>query len=282
MATLALALVLSGCGQSNEAKEGEEKKPKAQELTVKEVIDKANEAMKDVKGLSFETKGKQKSAMQGMKMEMDLDLKTEMTYKPLVMYAKGKSPTGIDEMYMEDDMMYMKEDDGWIKVKADGMEDLLGLDDGSKDPKAKLEDIEKMSEHYKVSYKDGTYVLELDATDKDDEKIRELILKSELSFLDELTEELEAEDEKEFAEFMKGMKFNAFKQTFWFDEKTFEITKIEQMIKIEMNLDEMEVELEQEMTMTITGKVDQVTVPEEVKKKAKLMKEEDFEEMFDE
>lgn len=279
---LAFVLFLSGCGPiSNAGKE--EEKSQEKKLTMQEVIEKSNKAMKEVKGVTIETKSKEKTAMEGMKMDIELEATMAVTYEPIAFHLKGQLPMlGDDsfEMYMEDKMMYLKDEEGWLKTEADQAEELLVFNFLAVDLKEFLEDTEELKDLCEMSHKEGAYVLEIDASGKDAEKVKEYGLASDWGLFEEFVEDLDEEESEEFEELMKDMKIESFKQVIWIDDKTFEVKKVEQKVQVVMVIDGMEVKSGEETVMTVTGKVDQVTIPEEVKKKAKEMTEEDFDDLF--
>lgn len=265
-----IAFVLSGCGLEGDA--GQEAGLEVKKLTMQEVIERSNREMESVNGISIQSKGKQTMSKDGINLDLNIDLTTTMTYEPAVMHIKGKglTPEGDAlEMYLEDSMTYMKDPDkGWIKMGSDDMGDLFNSDLITDDPKEMLGDVNKLNNSYKMSRKDGFYVLELDASAEGIEKIKEMMTKNELSTMARMTQGLDAKDKKDFADTMKEMKIHRFKQVLWIDEKTFELKKMEQKTHLEVAMEGKEVKMEQDMTMILKGYVDKVTIPDKVKKNA--------------
>lgn len=266
-----IVFVLSGCSFGS-AHEPEASQLEMKKLTMQEVIERSNKEMESVKGISIQSKGKQKMFKEGESLDLNIDLTTTMTYEPTVMHIKGKglTPEGNSlELYLDDSIIYIKDPNkGWIKMGSDHLGDLFNSDPITGDPKGMIDDANKLNDSYKMSQKDGFYVLEMDASADGIEKIKEMMAKNELSTMAQMTQGLDVKDEKDISDIMKEMKIHRFKQVLWIDEKTFELKKMEQKTQFEVPLEGKEVKMEQDMTMTLKGYVDKVTIPDEVKKNA--------------
>ncbi|PMB02295.1 hypothetical protein CEN49_25920 [Fischerella thermalis CCMEE 5273] len=290
---LLTVLLITGCASVDPASEASsEKKEQALELTAAEVLAQAIEASEKQTGVSFSMTTDQNMIIEadGTKETVNTTTSMEMetTQKPFAFYMKGSIemdgeslPT---ETYFADSTYYVKEEetDEWYKLEIpdldeETMEELLN-EASTEDPQQLLKQLESFADSLALTYKDGTYIITLELDEEQSQKYQEVFVKDQLDgFLDLMEEDLDPSEQEEMQnemdQFFDNVQIEGLKQTIHIDEKTFEYTKVDQELRMVIAMDSEKMTMDQKLNIDIKGKVDTITVPDEVKNNAVDMSE---------
>ncbi|WP_131923899.1 DUF6612 family protein [Hazenella coriacea] len=274
---MVLSMIFVGCSQPAENKTADADQANNKELTLTEVMNKADEAMTKQKGASYKMDGKQKMGAMGMTIDTDFSFDINVTNEPQAMYMKGKmelmGQSMPMEMYFVDNMMYQNMEGNWVKMNAPAeMMDQMAKEKPSDtfkklDALLKKIGVEKEPKGVTMKKENGTYVVTIDSTQLEgDQNIFDEMLKEMQGQLGASTKELK--DAGMNIDYSK-MKIDKIKQAMHIDEKTFELKFVDQEIKMTVPMDQENFVIEQTMKATVNGAFDgKIEVPEDVKKKA--------------
>lgn len=242
MICLPLFLV-SGCGQLLVAIGGADA-----------VLLQAEGALEKEKGFSFKEEGKNAvSEPFGMSIEIDQEGTYRFVMDPYGVHIeetiKAYGNSLKQEFYMTD-----KEGCEWVEG---GQWQKIAIDrDGmihKYDPRIAIQFLYEAGEHTKMEEKDGMYVLQADLSGEQTKELME-------DFYNELLEE-EGKTE--------DLKFLRIKYQVWIDSKTFVPEKYNLIQEIEGNVDGDDLEVKLDLTFSKDGKVEEITISDEVKEKVR-------------
>ncbi|SMO77698.1 DUF6612 family protein [Melghirimyces algeriensis] len=280
---LVIALVLGGCQQSDpQAKEDTEKSTKAEKLSVTEVIQKNQKALQENKGSSYTTEGTQDFIIEAngssQKISQTVKMDIKMTNDPASVHTKGAiqgNGQTIDmEMYQVGDEIYQKAPNNqWLKSKGANLQvpknqmqkpnqtlkQLIDLISGDKNEKF---DFLSMKET------EDEYLLTLDIGDPQSGKIHQEFMKQfKAEMMPGLKQSgLPVQEDR--------IKFTKVEQLIHIDKKSFENSKTEQTVILEIPVSQGDqsstIKVEQAMTMKRNGEFNgTIEVPQEIKDQAK-------------
>jgi DNA-binding transcriptional regulator YbjK len=286
-------LLITGCASVDPASEASsEKEKQALELTAAEVLAQAIEASENQAGVSFSMTTDQNMIIEADGTKETINTTTSMdietTQKPFAFYMKGSIEMDGEslpsETYFADSTYYVKEEetDEWYKLEIpdldeETMEELIN-EASSEDPQQLLKQLESFADSLALTYKDGTYIITLELDEEQAQKYQEVFVKDQLDgFLDLMEEDLDSSEQEEMQnemdQFFDNVQIEGLKQTIHIDEKTFEYTKVDQELRMVIAMDSEKMTMDQKLNIDIKGKVDTITVPDEVKNNAVDMSE---------
>lgn len=274
---MVLSMIFVGCSQPAENKTADADQPKDKELTITEVMAKADEVVKKQKGASYKMDGKQNMKMMGMAIDTDFSFDVKMTNEPQAMHLKGNMTAMGEkvpmEMYFADNMMYQNMEGTWMKMNAPAeMMGQMAKEDPS-DTLKKLDGllkklgVEKDPKGVTMKKENGVYVVAIDST----------TIEGSQELFGDMLKDMEKEMNAQAGDLKSAgvnidfgkMKIDHVKQVIHIDEKTFEMKYVDQDIKMTIPMDKESFVIEQTMKATVDGTFDgKIEVPEDVKKKA--------------
>lgn len=280
---LLMAIWVVGCSSVSESGTNEEKgkeSEKKKNYTLDEVIDKANKQVSEVNGVTYDVKGKQDFTMEidGKTQVMGMDIAMVMNYTndPVAMHMKGNLVSNEEkipmEAYLVDNEMYQTgEGGGWIKTKVDGMQGIQGTQ--AQQPSESLKQFKTVLDKLSGNKKDGpvkmteeedAYLLEMNLTEKDSKELFDEMTKQMKS---SIAPQLEGEN---LPVQLDDIKFSQLNQKIWVDKESFDQKKVDQVMEMEIPIEDMKMKIKQNMIMELKGEYkDKITVPEDVKSKAR-------------
>lgn len=270
------SMIFMGCSQPAENKAVEADPSKDKEMTLTEVMTKANEAMSKQKGATYKMEGKQNMSAMGTTIKTEFSFDANVTNEPQAMYLKGNmSMMGQSlpmEMYLLDKTMYQNMGGEWLKMDAPPEIGQMTKENPSNsfkelDELLKKIGIDKEPKGVTMKKENGVYVVTVDSTQLEgSQELFSDVLKDLQDSLDADTEELKAAGVN--IDYSK-MKIEQLKQVVHIDEKTFEVKFLDQDTKVTIPMDKESFSIEQSMKVTVNGAFDgKIEVPEDVKKKA--------------
>lgn len=269
MGTGAIALTLAGCGES--AEPSEETDPKeTSDLTLEELFAKTTAASEEAKSFHMDVVTNQTMVMgPEMAMDMKMDVSMDMTVEPLAFYQKAQSSfvsEGMEDMpAMETEMYYTAEGlysydpmmDMWVKLPADGMEDLEALMTGqqSGDLTGQLEQLEAFQDDFTFEQTGDEFVLTLDAAGEEYEKL-----------ISEEMGQMIGELDGEAQEILDGMTIHKIYYEIFIDKETFQPNTINMTMDFDMEMEGESVNIQSDMQAEYSNfnGIDTITVPAEV------------------
>lgn len=298
MLLMTMIVVLAACGDqdnsSNAEQEGnnteqksqtaeEETKNETEELSILDVIEKSVEALDDWEGWSTDLDTTQminaSTGGEEFSMEQNMSMKTEMTRDPVTMYMDGvmkmDGQENAMESYFVDGKMYTKSGQTpWIAVEGMDLTDMQQQTQGN-NPAEMMEQftemIEALSEEgngddtLKMEVKDGMYVVNIKLDEESSASMMDIIKEQS----QEVVEQLEVTG---IPNIMENMKINSLNQTLYIDEETFEQQKVEQQMKMEIEIDGNSITIDQDMEAELQEEItEEITVPEDVKSNAQVI-----------
>ncbi|WP_164669511.1 DUF6612 family protein [Virgibacillus doumboii] len=292
-AMMVIVLLAAGCGQTDsetsgsgaegesaQSKSGEEK----EELTAMDVITKSSEAMLDWPGMDFTSTTKQNVTVQQGEnqqvVEQQMDMDSKMTMDPITMQMSGQMNMQGQQMPMEnyyvDNVMYTKGPNGqWIGVEGMNLDQLTKQSQG-KNPAEQMKQFAEMMKE--LSSSDGGKEL-ISMKEENDMFVVEINLNEEAStkVMDMAMEQIKSSMGQQMQQLGVGnaleqMKVKSMAQTYYINKETFEQSKMEQQMVIEMPFQGMNMSIGMDTTTEINGKVEEpITVPEDVKNNAQVI-----------
>src|SRR5699024_5349902 len=110
--------------------------------------------------------------------------------------------------------------------------------------------------------KDGMYVVNVTLDESSSDSMMDIVTEQSQAIIDQL-------EQMGIPDIMENMNINSLDQTIYIDKETFEQKKVEQKMKVEINIEGATVTIDQDMNAELKGEVtEEITVPEDVKSNA--------------
>lgn len=268
-----LTLGLAACGDTAELVDGSEGDKAAEsDLTLEEVFTKSSEASEDITSLHADMKTNQlmDMGMEGMEMEIVMDLAMDMTMEPLAFYQVAKTTMVSDEaenmppmemeMYLAEEGMFMFEPtmESWLKMPDADVAELESLANQQvTDPAEQLEQLEAFQDDFAFEQNADEYILTLDAAG---EEFQELIDQQLETTLGQMEMEVAAPD----------MSVNSVSYEIFIDKETFLPNAMNVVMDIDMEAEGESVSIKSDVQSKFSkyNEIEPITVPAEVVEQA--------------
>lgn len=266
-----LALGLAACSGTADVKPGTEdankNEPTAEaedvktELTIGEVLEKAQASSEKLESMHAKMDIKQSMSIPSLGQEMDSDIQIDMdiVQEPLQMYQVMKMDMGEEglaeiELYMTTEGFFMKdpESDAWMKLPEEYYEELMATMSAGADPTLDLEEFAEFTDDFTFEQNDNEYVLNLKASG---EKFTKLI-----------QEQLSSIEGMEGTEALEDMTIHQLDYEIFIDKETFDMTAFNLVMDMEMGIEEETIRIVQDMKAQISqiNDIKEITVPQEI------------------
>ncbi|MFD1361833.1 DUF6612 family protein [Lentibacillus salinarum] len=297
-----IMLLVAACGQSDsdasgsndenentEATEEEtEQEEQEEELTAEDVVIKSSEAMQDWPGMEYTSDMQQNvTVTQGEQEEsfdQTMNMSARMTLDPMTMEMSGETNMqGMQmpiESYYVDNVMYTEAEGQWIGIEGMDLDQFAQQSQGQnpteqmeqfKDMITELSDGNDESEFISMQEEDNEYVVEMNLDEEASAKVMDIAMEQLEGTMEQQLQQMGAGNA------LQDMQIKNMHQTYDIDKESFEQSKIEQQMEIEMPIEDVNMTMDMDMTTEIIGKVEEeVTVPDDVKDNADMISMEEL------
>ncbi|QKY68387.1 DUF6612 family protein [Lentibacillus sp. CBA3610] len=282
----------SGSGDSNESAEAtEETEQEEEKLAPEDVIINSSEAMQDWPGMEYSSNTQQNMTVtqgdQEESFDQEMTMDARMTLDPMTMEMSGETTMQDMQMPLEtyyvDDVMYSQTQGQWIGIEGMNLDQFTEQSQGQ-NPAQQMEQMMAIFEELPESEDDSDYI---SMTEENNEYVVELNLNEEASaeIMDIAMEQLEGTMGQQLQQMgaenaLQDMQIKNMNQTYYVDKESFEQSKIEQQMEIEMPIEDVTMSIDMDMTTEIAGKVEEeITVPDDVKNNAQVISLEELQQM---
>src|SRR5699024_4902450 len=247
------------------------------------VIMKSSEAMQDWPGMAYSSDIKQNMTVTQGENEESIDqeirMDARMTLDPMTMEMSGETSmqgTQIPvESYDVDNVMYSQAEGQWIGIEGMDLDQFAEQSQGQ-NPTEQMEQMKTILNELPDSDDTGEFIT---MEEQDNEYVVELNLGEDASaeIMDMAMEQLEGNMGQQLQRMgvgnaLQNMQIKNMKQTYYVDKASFEQSKIEQQMAIELPVEDVNMAIDMDMTTEIIGKVEEeITVPDDVKNNAETI-----------
>ena len=266
-----LALGLAACADTGEVKpntenantsepsvESEEVKT---ELTIEEVLVKAQANSEKLESMHAKMDIKQSMSIPSLEQEMNSDIQMDMdiVQEPLQMYQVMKMDMGAEgqveiEMYMTAEGFFMKdpESDAWMKLPAEYYDEMIASMSAGADPTLDLASFTEFVDDFTFEQNDDAYILTLKASG---EKFTKLI-----------QDQLSSMEGMEGTDALGDMTIHQLDYEIFIDKETFDMTAFNLVMDMEMTVEEETIGMAQDINAQISqiNDIKEITVPQEI------------------
>lgn len=271
-----LSLGLAACGDTAEPVDGsKDDKAATSDLTLEEVFTKSSEASEGITSLHADMKTNQvmDMGMEGMEMEIVMDIAMDMTMEPLAFYQVAETtmvseeaenmPPMEMEMYFTEEGMFMFEPtmQSWVKMPDTNIAELENLaNQQAADPAQQLEQLEAFQDDFVFEQNADEYILTLDAAG---EEFQELIDQQLEATLGQMEMEVAALD----------MTVNSVSYEIFIDKETFLPNVMNVVMDFDMEAEGESVSIKSDVQSEFSkyNEIEKITVPAEVVEQATEM-----------
>lgn len=240
---LAVSLV-SGCGQLLVAIGGADA-----------VLVQAEGYLEDEKGIRYKGEGKSVISLpeaEGMSLEINVEGTYDFTFDPYAVHIDGTvkamgQSVPVESYFVGKEAYDLEEEGQWTKSTIDKEDHIHRYD-----PRVALQFLQEAGEHTKMEEKEGTYILQADLSG---DQIKKLMKEYYQEVIEQTKEDLGGDTDGEDLQ-LKNAKYKV-----WIDSKTFQTKKYEIKHEVKGN----DLELSFELMFSENGKVEKITVPDDVK-----------------
>jgi hypothetical protein len=260
-----LALALAACNSVADVKPGTDVSKKS-ELTIQEVLQKAQEASEKQKSMHADMDIGQiiELSSDDTTIESNIKMKMDAVLEPLAMYQIMQMDMGAEgsmemEMYMTEDGFFMKdpESESWMKLPSEMfamVEDSMAT---NANPTLDLAMFEKYADDFKFEQNDTEYILTIAAAgDKFKDLMKDTMASNGVT--EGMTEELE--------DVLKNMKIHGLDYEIFIDKKTFNTSAFNMDMDMEMTVEGETTRIKQKIKAEISqiNELKEVIVPQEI------------------
>ncbi len=258
----ALMLILSACSETTESG-GEIKVDEG--VNAQEVFENSIAAQEDVKSFKMNADMTQTIGSGDDEMEMISQIEADMVMEPMAFHQtidmKANGEVMQMESYFTEEGFFTKQGDQWMKFPDEMTETLLTMQESQIDPVKQMEMLKEYVDEFTLSEEKDTYVMTLKASG---DKFQQLI--------DKTIEEMGAQNDV-MQESMDQMKVNEVAYTYSIDKENYLPVQFKMVMDSDMTMESETISMKMDLDSTYDqyNEIAEVTVPEEVIKKAKKM-----------
>ncbi|MBY0222232.1 DUF6612 family protein [Sporosarcina aquimarina] len=267
LAASVLALVLSACGQTATPKEDsetgkEDKVIEKSDLTIEEVMEKANAASETMQSMHADMEITQNMQMGEEEQVVNSTIDMDMILEPLAMRQTMNMEMAGEEMamdlYMTQDGFFMKDPESgdWMKLPNEMYEEVAGQVAGSANTQVDYSLYEQFADDFKFEQTDDEYVLRLKGSG---EKFSGLMK-------DLMKENMPAGMDEAQLDMISQMEIESIDLEFTIDKKTFYTKNLDMDMVLTMEEQGQQVKVAQKIKGDISkiNEIDEIKVPKEV------------------
>lgn len=272
MASGAMLLVLSACGEETTSEDG---------MSIDEVLNESIEAMESIESYSMVMDMNQIMDM-GEEGEMEIDSSSDMslTMDPMTFVQNTSMDMGDMGMGEEMDMEYLSyfsEEEGffvedpmvgeWMKLPEDFMDEILAMSDMPLSPEDQLKPFQDHISDLSLEETDSSYIINLEGDGLDVAELIDQLGGIGAGGMDEMLEEL-----------MEGVEIDSLDYEITIDKDTFFQTEASINMVMTMDIMGQLITTDQHTHMTLSdfNEIDPVEIPEDVLDNATEMSEEEL------
>lgn len=265
----ALAFALSACGQTATPKEDantetgkEEEVVVKSDLTVQEVMEKANAASETQQSMHADMEMDQNIEMGEDKQEVHSTIDMDMILEPLAMRQTMNMQMGGEEMavemFMTEEGFFMKDPQSgdWMQLPNEMYEEVAGQMAGSMNTQVDFSIYEEFADDFTFEQTNDEYILHLKGAG---EKFSDLMK-------DMMEQNMPAGMEEEQLDLISQMKIESIDVEFTIDKKTFFTNHFDMDMVMTMEEEGQQVKISQKIKGDISkiNEIDEIKVPKEV------------------
>ena len=231
------------------------------ELTIEEVLVKAQERSENLESMHAKMDIKQSMSMPSLEQEMDSNIQLDMdiVQEPLQMHQVMNMDMGAEgqveiEMYMTSEGFFMKdpESDSWMKLPAELYDEMMASMSAGADPTLDLASFTEFVDDFTFDENDDAYILNLKASG---EKFTKLI-----------QDQLASMEGMNGTEALADMTIHQLDYEIFIDKETFDLTAFNLVMDMEMLVEGETLGIAQDISAQISqiNDIKEITVPQEI------------------